>query len=188
MPARVEIRGTAEFRVVAAKLKAAGNGQLRRELARNMRTAAQPVMRAMQRAVMATEAAGVRGGGGQQRREFTVGRARRATERTKRRAAAGRGLRATVGRTLRTKVSTGARSARVEIRSDTKLMPQNQRKLPRHMNTGKWRHPVMGNREVWVAQTVTPPGWFDRPARRHGGEIRDSAVDVVNDINRRIAS
>ena len=188
MPARVEIRGTKEFRAVAAKLKAAGNGELRRELARNMRAAAEPVVTAMRQAVMATDAAGVRGGGGQQRREFTVGRARRNTERVRRRAAAGRGLRATVGRTLKTKVGTGARSAKVEIRSQVKLMPPNQRKLPRHMNVGKWRHPVMGNRDVWVGQTVTPPGWFDRPAASGGRRIRASAVDVVNDINRKIAA
>lgn len=188
MPARVEIRGTREFRLVAARLRAAGNGELRRELGRNMRAAAEPVITAMRQAVMATDSAGVRGGGGQQRREFTVGRARKSTERIKRRAAAGRGLRATVGRTLRTKMSTGARSTRVEIRSQAKLMPPSQRRLPRHMNTGKWRHPVMGNREVWVGQTVSPPGWFDRPANRGGRKIRASAVDVVNNINRKIAA
>lgn len=188
MPARVEIRGTAEFRRVAARLKAAGNGELRRELGKNMRAAAEPVVQAMRSAVMATSSAGVRGGGGQQRREFTVGRARSSSERIRRRAAAGRGLRASVGRTLKTRVSTGGRSAKVEIRSQMKLMPPNQRKLPRHMNTGKWRHPVMGNRDVWVSQTTAPPGWFDRPANKGGRKIRDTAVDVVNDINRKIAA
>lgn len=89
---------------------------------------------------------------------------------------------------MKTKVSTGGRSATVEIRSMVKLMPPNQRKLPRHMNIGKWRHPVMGNRAVWVGQTVMPPGWFDRPATRGGSKIRDSAVDVVNDITRKIAA
>lgn len=188
MPARVEIRGTRDFRVVAGKLKAAGNGQLRRELGRNMREAARPMVTAMQQAVQATESAGVRGGGGQQRREFTLGRAKKTTELIRKRAAVGRGLRSTVARTLRIKMTTGARSARVEIRSDTKLMPAGQRKLPRHMNTGRWRHPVMGNRDVWVGQTVTPPGWFDRPAGRGGRRIQNAARDVVNDINRKIAA
>lgn len=190
MPAHVEIRGTAEFRVVAAKLKAAGNGELRRELAKKMRAAAQPVVDAMRQAVMATSSAGVRGGGGQRRREHTVSRARKPTELIKRRAAEGRGLRATVGRSLRTKVSTGPRSAKVEIRSQTKLMPLGQRKLPGHMNTGKWRHPVFDptRKRPWVTQTVTPPGWFDRPANKGGRKIRNSAADAVNDINRKIAS
>lgn len=188
MPARVEIRGTAQLRIVAAKLRAAGNGELRRELGRNMRAAAEPVVSAMRQAVMSTSSAGVRGGGGQQRREFGVGRAKRATERVKRRAAAGRGLRATVARTVKVKTETGGRSARVQIRSDTKLMPGSQRTLPRAMNRGKWRHPVMGNRDMWVGQVAVPPGWFDQPVRRYGGRIRDTAVDVVNDINRRIAA
>lgn len=34
-------------------------------------------------------------------------------------------------------------------------------------NRGVVRHPVFGNRDVWVAQSV-PPGWFDDP-------IKDSA-------------
>lgn len=186
---RVEIRGTAEFRATAAKLKAAGDGRLRREMARNMGKAASPVVTAMQNAVKATSSAGVRGGGGQQRREFTLSRSRSRREAVRRRAAAGRGLRSTVARTLKTKVSTGARTARVEIRSNVKLMPADQRKLPRHMNTGRWKHPVFSpDRERWTTQTVTPPGWFDRPARIHGRKVRDQAVDVVRDINRKIAS
>lgn len=189
MPARVEIRGTADFRRVAAKLKAAGDGQLRREMAKSMRAAAEPMMTAMRQAVMATEAAGVRGGGGQARRAFTEGRSRNRSDRVKRRAFAGRGLRATVGRTLRTKIKTGARSAGVEIRSQVKLMPPSQRKLPEHMNTGRWRHPVFRGRSgPWVTQTVVPPGWFDRPANKGGQKIRNAAGDVVENINRKIAS
>lgn len=190
MPVRVQVRGTAEFRAVAAKLKAAGDGVLRRELAKNMRAAAQPVVTAMQQAVMATDAVGVRGGGGQRRREYAMSRTRATSERVKKRVAAGRGLRATVGRSLKTKVSTGGRSARVEIRSHAKLMPPDQRTLPNHMNVGKWKHPTFGSWKATkaVTQTVTPPGWFDRPAKQGGGKVRESAVDVVNDINRKIAS
>ncbi len=86
-------------------------------------------------------------------------------------------------------MKTGSRTAGVEIRSLVKQMPPGQRKLPEHMNTGSWRHPVFDRtrKKPWVTQTVTPPGWFDRPANKGGRKIRDSAVGVVNDINRKIA-
>ncbi len=204
MPLKVEIRGTAEFRATAAKLRAAGQGAVVREMAKKMRETAKPAVEAAQRSVTATEASGSRGGGGQARRAFTVeqaGRRRAVSEATKRRAFKQRGLRATVARTIKAKVKTGARSAVLQIRSDAKRMPHNQRSLPEHMNTGKWRHPVFnrklaggphgrghGRGKVWVTQTVTPPGWFDRPMSVHGRRVHKAAISVVDDINRKIAS
>lgn len=43
--------------------------------------------------------------------------------------------------------------------------PKNQlRTLAKINDSGSWRHPVMGNRKVWVAQTYGPSGgWFDEP-------------------------
>lgn len=56
-------------------------------------------------------------------------------------------------------------------------MPPDQRKLPAYMNRGQWKHPVFGG-DRWVTQAVTP-GWFDRPAIRHGRRVRESAIKVV---------
>ncbi|GAB3429824.1 hypothetical protein [Actinophytocola sediminis] len=188
MPARVEIRGTAEFRETAAKLKAAGDGRLRREMTRNMREAAQPVIGNMRRAVLGTSAAGTRGGGGQARREYLLSRARKRSELIQRRAYEGRGLRASAAATVKAKVATSATSASVRIKSQASLMPPDQRKLPRAMNKGKWRHPVFGSRNRWAGQTVTPVAWFDRPAAIGGPRVRDKAVKVVDEINRKIVS
>lgn len=34
-------------------------------------------------------------------------------------------------------------------------------------NSGTWRHPVFGNRGVWVEQSYTPAkGWFDKTAEK----------------------
>jgi len=41
----------------------------------------------------------------------------------------------------------------------------------RAANAGFIRHPVFGNRQVWVDQKVTP-GWFDDPLRASIGEVR----------------
>ncbi|MCP2168134.1 hypothetical protein [Goodfellowiella coeruleoviolacea] len=187
MPARVEIRGTAEFRATAAKLKAAGRGDLVREMAREMRTAARPVVQDAQRSVQSLASRAVRGGGGQARRAYDVSRSRRATDRVQDRAFRRRGLRATIARAVRTQVSTGARSASVRIRTNRSMLPPDQRKLPRLMNKGAWRHPVMGNRDRWVEQKVTPEGWFDKPMLRGGPQVRRAAVSVVDDIVKKLA-
>lgn len=41
-------------------------------------------------------------------------------------------------------------------------MPQNDEAIiPRGLDrTSGWRHPVFGNREVWVRQFASKPGWF----------------------------
>lgn len=188
MVARVEIRGTAEFRETARKLKAAGNGKLTREMAKRMKIAAKPAVDDAQRSVKALRTTGSRGGGGQSRREFALSKKRKLTDRVKQRAFAGRGLRSSVARAVQTQVRSGGRSASVRIRVNTGLLPPDQRKLPRYMNQGRWRHPVFGNRHSWATQTTTPPEWFDRPMRKHGKPIRDRAVDVVGEINREIAN
>jgi len=187
VPARVEIKGTRDFRVVAARLRAAGDGRLRREMARRMRTAAQPAVTAAQREVLGLSNQASRGGGGQARAAHTLSRARRVTERTKARAYAGRGLRATVARATRVQVALGGRSAGVRIRTQTRHLPPDQRRLPRHLDRGQWRHPVFGNRDAWVTQTASPPGWFTTTMRRHGPRIRARAGEAVDAIAQQIA-
>lgn len=74
-------------------------------------------------------------------------------------------LRAAAGNTLalevREKPSARVRSAGVRIRMRSSAMPGDQAKLPKHMNYGRWRHPVFGSTADWVEQTATPSGWFD---------------------------
>jgi hypothetical protein len=185
MPVSYEIRGTADFRRAAAKLKAAGNGKLVREMAKRMRAAARPAVEDAQRSVKSLKTSSSRGGGGQQRRAHAS--RKRATERAKKKAFEGRGLRDTTANALTTSVRTSARSASVQIKVRSAMLPPDQRGLPRYMNLGRWRHPVFG-RGRWVTQTTNPPGWFDRSMQRHGTKIRDRAVGVVDEIIREIAS
>ena len=189
MPVSLQIVGAEELHRTAARLKQVEGGrQVLREMTRSMRATAKPAQQDAQRAVRSLHSAGVRGGGGQQRRAFTESRARKLTEATKRRAFRGRGLRTTTASALRTVVRTGARSAVVRIEVNKSRMPRDQRELPGHMDTGKWRHPVMGNKKVWVTQTAAPPGWFSDTVPRHGPRMRDQAYDVIDDINRRVVS
>lgn len=72
----------------------------------------------------------------------------------------------------RVQVRTGARTAGVRI------VVGKRNGGARGANQGRIRHPVFGNRRVWVSQSV-PPGWFDDP-------IRDSAPAVRRDLERAI--
>lgn len=181
MVARVELQGTEEVRLAAKKLRAAARGDLVKKMNRGMREAAKPAQAAVQRAVQAVDARGSRGGGGQARRAFDVARSRRNSERVKARAAKRRGLRISVARAVRIESSTGTRTVRLRIRVNRQMLPPDQRKLPRHINRGKWRHPVFGG-DTWVTQTVTPPGFFDRPTTLHAPRIRKGALDAVNGV------
>lgn len=55
----------------------------------------------------------------------------------------------------------------------------------RALNAGRLRHPVYGNRNVWVEQQVEP-GWFDKPIERDADNIRRGVDRVLDDIARRI--
>lgn len=187
MVARIELQGTADVRIAAMKLRAAARGDLVKKMNRGMRDAAKPAQTAVQSAVQTVASRGSRGGGGQARRAFNVSRSRRASEAVKVRAAKHRGLRISVARAVRIESSTGARSVRLRIRVNRQMLPPDQRKLPGHINKGKWRHPVHGT-DTWVEQTVTPPGFFDRPTAQHAPRIREGAVTAVNDVLDELAS
>lgn len=179
--AGVKITGTDAFHRVARQCKEAGRGDLVRDMAKAMRQAAEPAKTEMQSMVRAlTTSGGGRSGASARaaRASYSLRNRKKLTEQAKLKAHRGSGLRDTTARAVRVRVSTSARSAAVRIRAQQSLMPPDQRKLPRYMNRGSWRHPIFGTRTAWVVQRV-PPGWFDKPANRHGPRAREEAVKVV---------
>lgn len=77
------------------------------------------------------------------------------------------------------------RAKGVRIRVNSAKMRPDQQRLPRLMNKGRWRHPVRGNRDVWVTQTV-PPGWFDKPAQRRAVVVRREVIAAMTEAAREI--
>lgn len=69
---------------------------------------------------------------------------------------------------------------RVQVRTGrnpgVRIVVGRKRGGARGANRGSIRHPVFGNRQVWVTQPV-PPGWFDEP-------LSDSAPAVRRDLER----
>lgn len=54
------------------------------------------------------------------------------------------------------------------------------------INRGRLRHPVFGNRKVWVTQEVKP-GWFSEPLVAGADEVRRELVQVMDGIAERLA-
>ena len=69
------------------------------------------------------------------------------------------------------RASYAASGARVSLR----------RKRGRGLNAGRLRHPVYGNRSVWVQQLVSA-GWFDDPVRDAAPDIRRKIAVVVKRV------
>lgn len=53
------------------------------------------------------------------------------------------------------------------------------------MNRGRLRHPVFGNRQVWVTQQIRP-GWFSRPMAAGAPAVRRELNHVLEDFAGRL--
>jgi hypothetical protein len=176
----IEIAGTDAFKETARRLHQAGKGQIAREMGKALKKGADPLVKDAQRRVRSLPVSGVRGGAAARaaRAAKALGNKKKPSGRLKMKAHKGSGLRATVARVTSAKVTVGARTATMRVRAASAKMPASQRKLPRYLNTGRWRHPVFGDRDVWATQ-VAPPAWFDDAARAKGPQVRREARATV---------
>jgi len=96
------------------------------------------------------------------------------------------GLRAQMSKAVRVEVRTTGKDANVSIRVDGRKMPGHMKSLP-SMAEGKkrWRHPVYGNRGVWVTQTSRP--YFYKVVRPAGAASRRAVNRVLDGITRDIS-
>lgn len=85
------------------------------------------------------------------------------------------GLRDTIARGVNVENRTAGPRAGVRIVQRNSELPADQKKLPRHINRGYWRHPVFdrpGKKKVWVEQRFNP-GFFDGTVRRYRPKVRE---------------
>lgn len=186
----ITITGT-DWAQAAAAIKSLDR-ELFRELSREIGRIAKPVVDDMREAVQATSASA--GGGGSissataNRAAFTLSRSRGALTTRKFVGIVGRsGLRSAVARSVQVQRRTSGATAGVRIKANTGSMPADQRELPKYMDQGQWRHPVLGNRSAWVTQTVSPSGWFTETAAASGGKVRAAILDVTADAVNAVA-
>lgn len=88
------------------------------------------------------------------------------------------GLAAEVGRA---KFSTRTRAGR-----NPGVSIQAKGEAVRSTDRGFIRHPVFGNREVWVTQQV-PPGWFTETMQAGAPRVRREILEAMENVAQQIA-
>jgi len=182
MPRSFEVTPGAEWAAAVKRLRSADK-VIRTELNKEIRQITAPIVRDMRREIMSMESSATGMSGG------AKGRARVAVERSSNRAKAretagrklqsdGFSLRKTIAQSLRTKITYSGRTQGVRIRVDPTKLGRAGRKLPKNIDKGQWRHPVFGDRENWVVQTVKP-GWFTGVAQRYQAQARSDIMQAM---------
>jgi hypothetical protein len=212
--AGLTVEGADELRRLAVKLRQA-DVKIRRDLGAALRPSVKTITGEIQNAVRSAPSTGRgRGGAGDKRRAArTLARTKhisdyqareialktgrttadvKAEHRAKQavKADAGAGLRESIARAVSGGISTSSARTGVSVtwKAAAAKMPNKQRNLPKGFNSAKgWRHPVFGNREVWVAQKGAP--FFDAVINKHREELgqkivegmRKAADSILND-------
>ena len=194
----IEVEGGDDYARIIGALQGF-NKDLEKNLSKRISAAARPVVAEMRNEVRGVKSgingkSGGRGGGGARRRAdfatrnditnlataVSTGRRVLSDQKRSEKRERARGLRESVARGVRLSNVKKGRNSGIVIRSSGTYLPPDQKKLPRAMNRGKWRHPVFGDRSVWVEQTATPVGWFDNTGKKaQPGLVREitKAVD-----------
>lgn len=158
-PIFVAIEGAERFKRLSRDLKAAGRGDLKKRLRREIRDAGKPVVRDVARAALASGFTSTRGG---------TARPDTSTN-----------LRSRVAKA--TQLSVTQRGIRIKV-NERKLGPYGA-SMPRYLdgtlrNYRRLRHPVFGNRDVWVAQSGT--GFFFETINRHSADFRRAIFGAMD--------
>lgn len=162
MPLGVDwsVQGGTELRRISKELRTMGDGkEIKKRFSRDLRAAAAPLVPAVRSAIAAIPA--------------TSG------DHT--------GLRTEMARATGLTVRTTGRQASVSIQVDGRKMPSGRKALQAYMEGLKrpWRHPVFGNRDVWVTQQPHP--YFFRTVRPLGVASRIVVNRTISKITRDIS-
>lgn len=165
---QVTITDKGDLKAFARAIRKEANGPaLRREMAKAMRTELRPVVAEVKAAYRAAPSHG----------HASATRARQA----------GPALRWLLARATRQEVRLVGKQAGIRVRVDGRKMPSGQRSLPAmYEGTKRWRHPVFGNRGVWVQQRS--PGRFAEITRRHDTRVREALDRIATGVVARIES
>lgn len=177
--AEVTGSGVLDMKLLAAKLKEA-DPVLKRELRRNFRDAAEPVLGDVEQSILLMPSHH----GGTLRRE--------------------------VAKTVVLRTSFSANGVRVNIDSVGSRMPPGKETLPQHLDSEKgWNHPVYGRAEA-EAESVAlqkihgkgfghgrawtwrkqfgKPGWFERPITDNARAFRSAALKAIDAVERKLGA
>ncbi|MGW0537808.1 hypothetical protein [Streptomyces sp. NPDC003032] len=159
-----ELRCTHEgLDALARAIRAEEDGkELRKELARNLRDALRPGAEHAKASVM-----GMVSAGGLPTRPA---------------------LRSSIARKIRPEVKLGGRWTGARVKAFKTRNVRGFPNAPKRTNRASgWRHPVFGDREVWVQQRGKL-GWFDRSFQGREGLYKEAVEAAMHNMAQRIAS
>jgi hypothetical protein len=97
-------------------------------------------------------------------------------------------LRTSIARKIRPEVKLGGRWSGARVKAFKTKNIRGFANAPKRTNRASgWRHPVYGNRDVWVQQRGKLE-WFDRAFRGREGIYKQAAEQAMEDMARRIAN
>lgn len=94
------------------------------------------------------------------------------------------GLRSKVAAGVTSTVQASTRDYKLYIRQTGRALDAKQQRLPRHIDKGAWRHPVYGNRKVWVAQRGHP--YYVSTIRKEWPRVLEHASQALNKAARSV--
>lgn len=168
---KLTVAGDRQLRDMAQRLRR-GKGVLRQELAAGLRKPTDEAVAAVRRAVMTADMRGFRRRGARKRFPPGVG------DNTP--------LRRPVANAVEGKVTTSAQDPRATVTLRESRVPAAKRKLLLYLGgrRRRLRHPVMGNRSVWVSQRM--PDIWHPTIRRRARSWRDAAEAAIDRTAERI--
>lgn len=173
----VVVKGADQFHHVARQLKELGEGELRKDLTKAIKTATGPAVAESRHVLMSIDSRVV-GGGHKRRAEY-------AAEKNKKRHSTS--LRAAISKAITVRQNTSARRAGIRVKVNLDQLPPDQRALPRALDLPKgWRHPVMGNTDHWVTQYGKP--WFFSVLVKHAPQVRDEIKRAMDNVASKISA
>jgi hypothetical protein len=155
--AEARVTGGEQLKLLAAQLKQA-DPALKRELRRNFKVAAEPVIGDVQQSILLMPS----------HHDGT--------------------LRAQIARTVTVSTSLTSGGVAVRVSSLGSRMPPGKESLPFHADSAKgWRRPVFGHEDRWVRQ-YGKPEWFERPVADNAREFAAAAQRSVDEIQRKLGA
>lgn len=170
MSIEVEVTGADKLHRVARQLREAARTDLRRELLQAFRKAGRALVDDEKRTVADLP---VRG--------FPYpGRRRRYTGPT-----VDKNLRANVAAATGLEVRLSGDDPAVRVKIANAKMPANQKRMHLKLNRDSgWRHPVLGNRYVWVKQQGQE--WFEPTGRKHLADFTRESLQALDRVAEKI--
>lgn len=157
-----ELRGGKDIKRVAAELRKMDDKEILKRFRKELRAAAAPMVPAVRQSIANIPVKG------------DVSAKDSAT-----------GLRKRLQKATRLMLRTGGKLAGIRVLVDPKKLPDHERSLPA-MEEGlkPWKHPVYGDRGVWVRQEPHP--YFFKVVRKLGPASRIAVNRVIDGITKSI--